>query len=155
MRGVRRLRGAAAALAAAGVLCVAAASAGEPATVAGDDGVRRAIQDYDEAWNRKDAAAFEKLLAPDYVYFTSKGAVWPKPRLLSLMLSPKYTLESARRSDIAVHTTGDTAVAASRWQGHGSYDGKPFRDDQRCSLVLRREAADWRILAEHCTQIVP
>jgi ketosteroid isomerase-like protein len=148
-------RGTAVALAAASLLCAAAASARESATPPEDDVIHRAIQNYDEAWNRKDAAGFEKLLAPDYVYFTSKGAVWPKPRLLSLMLSPKYTLESARRSDIAVHRTGDTAVAASRWQGHGSYDSKPFRDDQRCSLVLRQEAADWRILAEHCTQIVP
>jgi ketosteroid isomerase-like protein len=152
---MRGLRGAAVALAAASLLCAAAVSAAEPETIADADGIQRAIQDYDEAWNRKDAAGFEKRLAPDYVYFTSKGAVWSKPRWLALMLSPKYTLASARRSDIAVHRTGDTAVASSRWQGHGRYDGKPFRDDQRCSLVLRREAADWRILAEHCTQIVP
>lgn len=124
------------------------------AAVAAEVEVEHTIQAYDEAWNRKDAAAFEQILAADYVYFTSKGAIWPRQRWLGLMLSPKYVLESAERSDIVVHRTADTAVVGSRWRGHGSYDGKPFRDDQRCSLVLARSQAGWRVLSEHCTQIV-
>ena len=143
----------AAAIVAAGLACAAATAAQTPDR--DGEGVRQAIRGYDAAWNRKDAAAFDKLLAPDYVYFTSKGAVWSKQRWLGLMLSPRYELESAQRSDIVVHATGDTAVAGTRWQGHGRYDGKPFRDDQRCSLALRREAGAWQVLSEHCTQIVP
>ena len=143
-------------MAAAVATCLACAAPASAQTPDRDgEGVRRAIRDYDAAWNRKDAAAFDKLLAPDYVYFTSKGAVWTKQRWLGLMLSPKYELESAQRSEIVVHLTGDTAMAGTRWQGHGSYDGKPFRDDQRCSLALRREAGAWQVLSEHCTQIVP
>jgi len=112
------------------------------------------IKAYDEAWGRKDAAAFEQMLAADYVYFTSKGALWPRQRWLGLMLSPKYALASAERSEIVVHRTADTAVVGSRWKGHGTYDGKPFRDDQRCSLVLARSPTGWKVLSEHCTQIV-
>lgn len=130
----------------------AASNAGtEPTPEAEVAGV---IKAYDQAWGRKDAAAFEQILAADYVYFTSKGALWPRQRWLGLMLSPKYALGSAERSEIVVHRTADTAVVSSRWKGHGTYDNKPFRDDQRCSLVLARSAAGWKILSEHCTQIV-
>lgn len=132
-----------------------AATRAPSAADADERAVGDAIRAYDAAWNRKDAVAFERLLAPGYVYFTSKGAVWSKQRWLGLMLSPAYALESARRSDIVVQVTGDTAVAATRWQGHGSYGGKPFRDDQRCSLALREGTAGWQVLSEHCTQIVP
>jgi ketosteroid isomerase-like protein len=113
-----------------------------------------AIARYDEAWGRRDAAVLGQILAANYVYFTSKGALWSRQRFLDLLLSPKYLLEASERSEIQVHRTGNTAVASSRWKGHGSYDGKAFRDDQRCSLVLLQERARWIMLSEHCTQIV-
>jgi len=31
------------------------------------------VERYDNAWNHKDAATIERILAPDYVYFSSKG----------------------------------------------------------------------------------
>lgn len=113
-----------------------------------------AIQAYDRAWAGKDPAAFERTLAADYVYFTSKGGVRSRQQWVEFLGSPKFRLESAERSEIQVHRTADTAVVGSRWKGHGSYDGKPFRDDQRCSLVLARSVDGWKILSEHCVQIV-
>lgn len=113
-----------------------------------------AVQAYDQAWNRKDAAGFERTLADEYVYFTSKGGVRSRQRWVEFLGSPKYELASAERSEIAVHRTADVAVVSSRWKGHGSYDGKPFRDDQRCGLVLARSPEGWKVLSEHCTQIV-
>lgn len=67
--------------------------------------------------------------------------------------SAKYILNSAKRTDIEVYRTGNTAIVSSRWQGHGSYNGEEFRDDQRCSIVLARAGRGWKVLAEHCTQI--
>ncbi len=119
-----------------------------------DTKVEAAVRAYDQAWNQKDAAAFGRTLGAKYVYFTSKGGVRSRQQWVTFLGSPKYRLESAERSELQVHRTADTAVVGSRWKGHGSYDGKPFRDDQRCSLVLAREAADgWKILSEHCVQI--
>ncbi len=113
-----------------------------------------AIHAYDRAWAGKDPAAFERTLAADYVYFTSKGGVRSRQQWVEFLGSPKFRLESAERSEIQVHRTADTAVVGSRWKGHGSYDGKPFRDDQRCSMVLVRSAEGWKVLSEHCVQIV-
>ncbi|MCL1634596.1 nuclear transport factor 2 family protein [Luteimonas sp. SX5] len=131
-------------------VCSGAAQA-QPAP---ETGVAAAIQAYDRAWAGKDPVAFERTLAADYVYFTSKGGVRSRQQWVEFLGSPKFRLASAERSEIQVHRTADTAVVGSRWKGHGSYDGKPFRDDQRCSIVLARSADGWKVLSEHCVQIV-
>jgi ketosteroid isomerase-like protein len=117
--------------------------------------VARFIESYDNAWNHKDTATIERILAPDYVYFSSKGQVRSRRSLLEEFLSPKYHLESAERSEVKVYRTSGTAVVSSRWKGSGTFDGREFHDDQRCSIVLARGANDWLVLSEHCTQIVP
>lgn len=112
------------------------------------------IEDYDRAWNHKDAAAVGGFLASGYVYFSSRGQVESRRQVLDMLLSPKYTLASAERSEVKAYLMSGTAVISSRWKGHGSYDGKEFHDDQRCSVVVVRAGQGWQVLSEHCTQIV-
>lgn len=119
-----------------------------------DQDIRQIVEKYDVAWNHKDIAAIERILAPNYVYFSSQGQVTPRQSLLDELLSPKYKLAFAERTELKVYPTLDTAVVSSRWKGHGTYDGGEFNDDQRCSIVLAREKQGWLIVAEHCTQIV-
>jgi ketosteroid isomerase-like protein len=111
------------------------------------------VERYDSAWNSKDAARVKRILAADYIYFSSKGATQSRQHMLDMLLSPKYTVASAQRSEMEVHRTSSTAVVSSRWKGHGTYDGREFHDDQRCSIVLGREKQGWQVLSEHCTQI--
>jgi len=119
-----------------------------------DQDVVRIVEAYDHAWNNKDAAAAGSLLAPDYVYFSSKGQVESRSHMLDMLQSPKYILASAERSEVKAYRMSGTAVVSSRWKGHGSYDGTEFHDDQRCSIVLVQKAQGWLVLAEHCTQII-
>ena len=119
-----------------------------------EQNIRQFVERYDNAWNHKDATVIERILAPEYVYFSSKGDVRSRQSLLDELLSPKYVLVSAERSEINVYVASGTAVVSSRWKGQGTYDGRQFRDDQRCSIVLVRNKQDWLVLAEHCTQIV-
>jgi ketosteroid isomerase-like protein len=139
-------------IAALGILGSAAPGTNTPSSI--NDRVVDFVRKYDEAWNRKDVAYVERAIAPGYVYFTSKGDVWSRRRTLDLLRSPKYILNSAERTEIEVFRTGNTAIVSSRWQGHGSYDGEEFHDDQRCSIVLAQAGRGWKVLAEHCTQIV-
>jgi ketosteroid isomerase-like protein len=119
-----------------------------------EEDISRFVERYDNAWNHKDTAAIERILAPDYVYFSSKGQVRSRQFLLEELLSPKYKLVSAERNEVKVYLTLGTAVVSSRWKGHGTYDGQEFHDDQRCSIVLARGKQGWLVLSEHCTQIV-
>jgi len=119
-----------------------------------EEDISRFVERYDSAWNHKDTAAIERILAPGYVYFSSKGQVTSRQALLEELLSPKYRLASAERTELKVYLTFGTAVVSSRWKGHGTYDGQEFHDDQRCSIVLARGKQGWLVLSEHCTQIV-
>lgn len=117
------------------------------------DAVRQAVAALDSAWSRKDTASVSRLLAPEYVYFSSKGAVSSRAETIGLLGAAGYELEYADRSELEVHQNGATAVVGSRWRGRGSFAGTPFVDDQRCSVVLGRTGKGWRVLSEHCTQI--
>src|SRR5215469_1493247 len=117
--------------------------------------IRQLVERYDNSLNRKDVAVVEHLLAPEYVYFSSKGEVRSRQSLLDELLSSKYILASAERTEVKVYQTSGTAVVSSRWKGQGTYDGQPFHGDQRCSIILARDKQQWLVVSEHCTQIVP
>jgi ketosteroid isomerase-like protein len=127
-----------------------------PRALPATDEILAVIDTYDSAWNYGDTATVAALLADDYVYFSSDGHVLPRAETLSFLASPDYVLETAERSELEVtHLTPGVAVVSSRWKGRGTWEGEPFTDDQRCSLVLRSSTGRWQLLAEHCTQIQP
>ena len=136
------------------VACAHTTHSPSPGAPAPDE-IRAVVERYDAAWNRRDSIAVAGYLAPDYVYFSSTGRLAPRAQTLALLSSPAYVLVSAERTELEVtHATEAIAVVSSRWRGHGTWEGEAFRDDQRCSLVLGRNLGNWRILSEHCTQIV-
>ncbi len=130
------------------------AAAGQNSSSAADS-IAALVARYDSAWNRQDVASLKRLMSPQYRYFTSRGAVWQLANTLELVGSPEYKLRRARRSEIEVVQSGSVAVVSSRWEGEGSYKGNAFTDDQRCGLVWQQTGAEWRLLNEHCVQIVP
>lgn len=138
-------------------LCAAALVLAPDAAFARDDGTpEQAIARYDAAWSARDEAGLQQLIAPNFIYFTSRGGEWSRDRWFGFMLSPDYRLEAALRHEIVVTRSGeDVAVASTRWTGNGSYQGRPFDDDQRCSIVLARLGQTWQVVSEHCTQIAP
>jgi hypothetical protein len=145
-----------AALVAVVLVSLACATAPRPASIAAaSSDVLALIADYDRALNAKDRARLNELLDPSYIYFTSKGAVWSRDRVLGMVLSPDYHLSSATRGELAVHGDGVTATVSSRWTGAGTFKEHAFTDDQRCGLTVTRRADRLVVLAEYCTQIVP
>ena len=124
-------------------------------TAGGTEQIASVVARYDSSWNSKDTVGVGRLLAPRYQYFSSLGAVRSRAPVLEFLASPEYVLEQARRSEIVVTHTGPVAVVSSRWQGHGTYKGKRFVDDQRCGQVWLETARNWQMLSEHCVQIAP
>jgi ketosteroid isomerase-like protein len=108
---------------------------------------------YDEAWMRKDVRAIDHLLAPEYVYFSSKGDVSDFAASRAMLASEGYRLERGQREDLKAYRHAETVVVSSHWTGAGVYDGKPFTDDQRCSVVVSFSGGSGRILSEHCTNL--
>lgn len=117
--------------------------------------VRNALTEYDSAWNKKDVAAVSRILADDYVYFSSTGGLTTRKATLEFLASPDYKLTFVERTEITILSQdGDVAIVSSRWKGKGTYGKEEINDDQRCGLVFVRRAKLWKLLSEHCAQIV-
>ncbi len=120
-----------------------------------NDHVASLVAKLDSGWNGKDTVSVSRLLAPRYQYFTSRGGLRSRAEMLRFLGSPEYVLEQATRSELAITMSGPAAVVSSRWQGRGTYRGKPFRDDQRCGQVWLQAGRTWELLSEHCVPILP
>jgi hypothetical protein len=118
------------------------------------DSVAASIARYDRAWNSRDTATVNGLLAPEYQYFTSRGKLNSRVETMRFLASPDYQLERAARTDVGIRVSGPVAIASSRWQGNGRYRGKAFVDNQLCGQTWVRGAA-WQLVSEHCVQIAP
>ena len=117
--------------------------------------VRKVLADYDNAWNKKDVAAVSLILTDDYVYFSSTGGLTDRRATLDFLSSPDYKLTFVERSEIKLLSKSDAvAVFSSRWKGKGTYGKEAIDDDQRCGLVFVKHGKVWKLLSEHCTQIV-
>jgi ketosteroid isomerase-like protein len=115
--------------------------------------IERLVARYDSAWNRRDSLTVNRLLAPKYQYFSSRGSVSSRVETMKFLSDPSYKLERAQRSETAVTLSGDVAVVSSRWRGAGTYQGERFVDDQRCGQTWVQTGKSWQLLNEHCVQI--
>src|SRR5262245_52763883 len=79
--------------------------------------VLQVLKTYDNAWNKKDIARVDKILAPNYIYFNSEGGITTRKGTLDFLGSPKYKLTFVERSEMETYATGDTVIVSSRWKG--------------------------------------
>lgn len=118
------------------------------------ESVLQTLKRYDDAWNKKDAKTVGEILADEYVYFSSTGELSKRQESLDFLISPKYVLTFVERSEIKTFRSGDTIVVSSRWKGKGSWENGEINDDQRCGQVFVKDGKNWKLLSEHCVQIV-
>jgi len=120
-----------------------------------NDAIHRTVKSYDEHWNKKSVEGVSNILADDYVYFSSTGSLTDRKKTLEFLASPDYKLTFAERTEVKVLSESDrVAVVSSRWKGRGTYGKEAINDDQRCGLVFVNVSGLWKLLSEHCVQIV-
>jgi hypothetical protein len=118
--------------------------------------VRAFVTAYDSAWSSRDTTSMKEIMSDSYIYFSSTGSTINRDRIISWFTpADKYRIDTSIRSEINVTLNGNTAIVGSRWVGSGVFDKTPFRDNQRCGLVLQKLNGRIHIIAEHCVQIAP
>ena len=115
-----------------------------------EEGLRAALATYDSAWLAKDGPGVQRLLAPDYTYFTSNGGLNDRAATLTFLADTSYTLTLSNRTEVQVKQAGSTAVISSRWQGEGRYRAEAVHDDQTCGQTWIWDGKAWLLLSEHC-----
>ena len=117
--------------------------------------IAKVLNAYDDAWYKKDVAAVSKILTHDYAYFSSTGGVTRREETLKFLVSPDYKLTFVERGEVElVSRTDAVIILSSRWKGRGTYGKEEINDDQRCGLVFVKAGNSWKLLSEHCVQIV-
>jgi len=120
-----------------------------------EDSLRAAIATYDSAWLVKDRPTVERILSPEYTYFTSIGGLSDRAATMAFLSDTGYVLTLSRRSDVHVKMRGSTAVVSSRWEGKGRYHAEAVRDDQTCGQTWLWDRERWVLLSEHCINRPP
>ena len=109
-------------------------------------------QIWNRAWLEKDAAIVEKLMADDYLYIAPNGKLLDRKAILNVIKSPSYSLDSSTRTPVVSKRLGkDAAVMVFHSQATGTFEGKSFKDDHKCTMLCVARGSEWRVLLEQCS----
>ena len=95
---------------------------------------------------KRDAAAFERLLAADFVY-TEDDRVYNKKQLVAEITTGSDTVTSGRNEDLTVHVHGTTAIATGWLILIGRGSSGAFERHYRYTDTWLKTGARWRIIA--------
>ena len=114
------------------------------------EATKREITKLEEDWItaviKRDAAAFNRLLVPNFVY-TEDDRVYTKAQLIKEVTTGSDTVTSGRNEDLTVRVFGNTAVATG-WLvlvGRGA-SGK-FERRYRYTDTWLKTGNTWRVIA--------
>ena len=119
--------------------------------------VKDLVNQWDEAFMRRDTAALDRILADDFTYTDSSGAVLDRTQyMMSLIKSPDIAIQQSYTSeDVNVRVYGDTAVVTGRSSVKGRSRGKAqFLPGQyRFTDVWVKRQGRWQAVATQGTSI--
>lgn len=114
------------------------------------EATKRQITALEEDWIKavvnRDAAAFNRLLAPNFVY-TEDDRVYTRAQLIKEVTTGSDTVVSGRNENLVVRVFGNTAIATG-WlvlAGHNS-SGR-FERRYRYTDTWQRTNGTWRVIA--------
>lgn len=116
--------------------------------------LRKASDDFDKAFEAKNAATFEKLLADDFTHTNENGRVTNKKDEIANITSPDLVLTSNKTDDKKFRIHRNSAVETGRYTATGTYKGKPFSETARYTTTWFYKNGKWQIAADHAS-IIP
>jgi ketosteroid isomerase-like protein/quercetin dioxygenase-like cupin family protein len=126
--------------------------ADDAATVAA---LKQQADAWDKAIVRKDRAAIEANMSPDFRNIDGFGNVADKAAFLEGIVAPRLEIDPYDVLDLDVRLYGDTALLAGRTRMTGRYDGKPFASHYRYTDVYVRRGGTWKVASVQITRLPP
>lgn len=109
--------------------------------------------DWDRAMVANDIAAIGRFMADDWTIVGSDGSTSDKATFLALIESGVLSHDVMQTDDIVVRVYGDAAVLLARGISGGSYQGQPFREEERQSNLFVRQGGEWRCVLTHLSRL--
>jgi uncharacterized protein (TIGR02246 family) len=118
-----------------------------------EPGLRKASDDFDKAFEAKDGAMFERLLADDFTHTNVLGRVTNKKEEIAHMTSPDLVFTSNKAEDKKFRIHRNSAVETGRYSAAGTYKGKPFSETGRYTTTWFYKNGKWQMAADHASVI--
>ncbi|HKG45926.1 MAG TPA: nuclear transport factor 2 family protein [Pyrinomonadaceae bacterium] len=124
-----------------------------PATYSEEDDVRRMEWEWGEAFERKDAASLDRLMADEYILTDPLGNVRTKGETLAALQTNDVSFESTESDNVKVRINGDTAVVTGRSTFRGRYKGWSMSGQYQYTDVLVKRRGAWQAVGSHITAL--
>lgn len=141
------------ALAVTGLLALALGLAARGADSPAEAEVRTVHQQYDAAWAKQDAAAFERLLAPEFESVEWTGEVSPRAVVIANARDGSLKFSQAESREVRIVVTEGTAVVRGLWRGKGVFKSKPFDELVRYTTTYAKQGGQWRVLGDQTAKL--
>jgi ketosteroid isomerase-like protein len=114
--------------------------------------LRRLEAVFSDAFNRRDAATLDLLLAEDFLFTSEQGAVSNKAQYIDFVVN-HIRVVSGGISDLVVRVYDDAAVVVGRFDGVSVIDGQQINDTFRFTDVWVRRHDRWYVIASQSSPI--
>ena len=109
--------------------------------------------EWGEAFERRDMATLDRVMADEYVVTDPLGNVRSKAESLAAIESSEVHFESTTSDNVHVRINGDTAIVTGRSSFKGRYKGWSMAGKYQYTDVLVMRDGDWRAVSSHITAI--
>src|SRR5437868_8202800 len=141
------------------VLTVAPMGAGQEQSARGshrttvEEAIRKLDNERIQAQIHADAAALDRIYAPDFIGVGPSGRVRTKPQVILDFTSGHLKFQSITTNDVQVRVYGNTAVETGRSTMNGQDKGQTVPRDTRFTRVWVKQQGHWRRSEEHTSEL--
>ena len=132
-------------------ICAIGAEQGGDATV--KDALVQVEHQWGDALLKRDAAAWSRFLADDWVLTYSDGTLVTKPMALADLKEGALKIESFQLDDVKVRVYGDAAVVTGRITEKSKFQDKDTSGVRRFTDVFVKREGRWQAVASHESDI--
>lgn len=115
--------------------------------------IRQLVHERDQAIQRGDMAAIDRLYADDYITTNASGTVRTKAQVIEDFKSGALKIESITSDELDVRAHGDTAIVTGRLTTKGQDRSRDVSGQNRFTQVYLRRNGRWQIAAFHYSRI--
>jgi ketosteroid isomerase-like protein len=128
-------------------------SQSESPVISAEEEIRHVEIEWGEAFERKDVATLDRLMADEYFLTDPLGNVRSKAETLAAIQRNEVLFQSTSSDGVNVRVTGDTAVVTGRSTFRGRYKGWSMAGQYQYTDVLVKRSGSWKAVASHITAL--
>ena len=111
-----------------------------------------------DAYEQRDVAAMERIVADDFTITFPEGGVQTKSQIIAQLKAPRRSTQPSYKfftEDVQSRAYGETVILIGRVITQYERDGKTVRDQSRYTDTYVKRNGRWQVVASHLSNIAP